>query len=220
MFMKNFQDNEPLSSLTHLVGFFLSIAGLVLLITTAIRYSTAWHLFSFAVFGASLILLYLASTVYHFIPKSNKLTDTFLRIDKSFIFFLIAGSYTPLVLVPLRGSWGWLIFGIVWGTAIAGIIFQIFKKKLNSWITLSLYLALGWFMVLVLPYLAKTLSGPAIAWLIAGGLMYTIGAVFFALDEKWPSRRLFGWHEVFHLFVLGGSLSHFWLMYHYITYLK
>lgn len=218
LFTKKIHENEPLSSFTHLVGFFLSIAGLFLLLMAAIRYSTAWHIVSFSIFGASLILLYLASTVYHFVPKAHKLKETFLRADKSFIFLLIAGSYTPLLLVPLRSSWGWFIFGIVWGTALFGISHQIFRKKVNTWLTLTLYLSLGWLLLFALPALANVLPGAAIAWLFVGGLLYTVGAIFFALDEILPRKYLFGWHEVFHLFVLAGSLSHFWLMYRYIVF--
>ncbi|MCK5211629.1 hemolysin III family protein [Candidatus Parcubacteria bacterium] len=218
--MKNIKDNEPLSSLTHLIGFILSIAALVLMIVMAAKYSTAWHIVSFSIFGASLILLYLASTVYHFVPKSNKHKNTFRRIDLSFIFVLIAGTYTPIVLVPLRGAWGWTIFGIVWGIALIGIIIQIFKIKFKAWSMIALYISMGWIVVIALPVLLNSLSRASFAWLLAGGILYTLGVIFLVLDKVLPRHRWFGMHEIFHVFVLAGSFSHFWLMYRYIVYIN
>ncbi len=218
--MKNIKDNEPLSSLTHLFGFMLSIAGLVLMIVMAVKYSTAWHIVSFSIFGASLILLYLASTVYHFVPKSNKHKNTFRRIDLSFIFVLIAGTYTPIVLVPLRGAWGWTIFGIVWGIALVGVITQIFKIKLKAWSMIILYISMGWIVIIALPALLDSLSRASFAWLLSGGILYTLGVIFLVLDKVLPRHRWFGMHEIFHVFVLAGSFSHFWLMYKYIVYIN
>ena len=217
--MKHKIDNEPMSSLTHLFGVLLSIAATVLMIVAAVRHGTAWHVVSFSVFGASLILLYLASTVYHSIPKSHRLKKTFQRIDLSLIFVLIAGSYMPILLVPMRGVWGWTIFGVVWGVALIGVVIQIFKIKHKYWVDVVLYLSMGWIVMIALPILLKTLSPISFAWLLIGGVAYTIGVIFLALDRVVPRSRWFGMHEIFHVFVLAGSFSHFLLMYKYIVYL-
>lgn len=217
--MKNKKDNEPMSSLTHFLGFALSIAGLVLMIVSTVRHSTPWHVVSFSIFGTSLILLYLASTVYHFVPKSHRYKKTFQRIDLSLIFILIAGSYTPIILVLMRNIWGWMFFGIVWGIALAGVIIQIFKFKIKYWVNPVLYLFMGWLIVFALPLILETLSLKSFAWLLGGGIAYTVGVLFYALDEVIPRNRWLGMHEVFHIFVLMGSFSHFWLMYNYVVYL-
>ncbi len=208
-----------MSSLTHLIGFFLSIAGLVLMVVVSAIHGTSWHVVSFSIFGASLILLYLASTVYHFLSKDHKHKNAFMRVDLSFIFILIAGTYTPIALVPIRGPWGWSIFGVVWGMAVLGVVTQIFKINLKPWVHILMYLIMGWLIVIVLPSLIKIFDLSGIIWLVSGGLAYTIGVVFFVIDKIFPKDRLFGLHEVFHVFVMIGSFCHFWLMYNYIVYI-
>lgn len=217
--MSILKNNEPLSSLSHFVGFGLSIAGLVLLIVSAVKLSTAWHVVSFSVFGASLILLYLASTIYHAIPKNSKFKQIFRRIDLSLIFILIAGTYTPIALVPLRGAWGWTIFGLVWGGALLGVAFQILKIELKLSALVLMYVLMGWIVIIALPALLNVLTPISMIWLFAGGLFYTFGAVFIVLDRIMSRAKWFGMHEIFHLFVLAGSFSHFWLIYKHIMFL-
>ncbi|MCK5061994.1 hemolysin III family protein [Candidatus Parcubacteria bacterium] len=212
-------NNEPISSLTHFIGLMLSIAGLVLMIVAAAKHGTAWHVTGFSIFGASLVLLYLASTVYHFIPKTSRLKKIFLRVDLSFIFILIAGTYTPLVLLPLRGPWGWTIFGLVWGLALLGLFIQIFKIRIKSWQAVLLYLFTGWLAVIALPVLWDVFSSASITWLFLGGIFYTVGVLFFSLDKLIPLFRWFGMHEIFHILVMAGSFSHFWLMYRFMVYI-
>ena len=210
------KNNEPISSLTHFVGWGLSIAALVFLIIRAVQYGTAWHIVSFSIFGSSMVLLYLASTLYHIIPRSSKFKIIFSRIDLSLIFLLIAGTYTPLTLLPLRGSWGWTLFGIAWGLALAGITIQILKLQIATWKNVALYLAMGWLALFILPVLFESISTAGFFWLLAGGLFYTIGVIFFGIGGKTYYYRRFGMHEIFHLFVMAGSFSHFWLIYNFI----
>lgn len=211
--MKLITNNEPISSLTHFIGWGLSIVGLVLLVLSAAHNGNVWQIIAFSIFGASLILLYLASTVYHIIPRTSRYKKLFQRIDLSFIFILIAGTYTPLALLPLRGAWGWTIFGIIWGFAFLGVIMQIFNLKMKTWKNVALYLAMGWLAVIVLPLLFKTISTAGFIWLLAGGLFYTFGVIFFGLGGREKTFRIFGMHEIFHLFVMAGSFSHFLLIY-------
>jgi len=210
------QTNEPASAVTHLIGAILSIAGLTLMIIFASIYATAWHVVGFSIFGASLILLYLASTLYHFIPKHKELKKTFQKIDHSMIYVLIAGTYTPVCLTSLRGGWGWSLFGIIWGLAIVGILSKSLSKKERPIVSTLFYIVMGWLMVIAFFPLVKSLPSLGLFWLVAGGVFYTIGTIFFGLDKLYKRKHYFGLHEVFHLFVMMGSFSHFWLMLRYV----
>ncbi|MBR9690178.1 hemolysin III family protein [Candidatus Woesearchaeota archaeon] len=208
--------NEPFSALTHLIGFFLSIAALVLLVVFASLYGTAWHVVGMSIFGATLILLYLASTIFHFIPKRmKKLKAICKRIDQSFIYVLIAGTYTPITLTKLRGPWGWSLFGIIWGIAIIGVLLKSFGR-INDVASTLIYIAMGWIIVIALYPLLKVLPMTGFLWLLAGGVFYTLGTIFLALERIFPRKNHFWFHEVFHLFVIAGSFSHFWLMLKYV----
>ena len=209
--------NEPLSSLTHFIGFLLSIAGLVLLIVVASSLKTVWHVVTFSIFGASLILLYLASTLYHFFPAKSKAKRIFKKIDHSFIYILIAGTYTPVCLTVLRGGWGWSIFGIIWGLAILGIIIKSTNLKINCSVSTLIYILMGWIILIALFPLINSISKTGLIVLLLGGIFYTIGTIFYALDKTIPRTRWFGMHEIFHLFVLAGSFSHFWFMLKYLV---
>ena len=215
-FMK---DNEPMSGLTHLIGMLLSIAGLVLLIVFASLYGSVWHVVAFSIFGVSLTLLYLASTIYHFIPKKSKFKNIFRKIDHSMIYILIAGTYTPVTLILLRGGWGWSLFGVIWGIAIFGIILKVISKKIRGGISTLIYLLMGWLVVIAWAPLIKAISFDGLIWLVIGGLFYTFGTIFFGLETILPRKRWIGMHEVFHVFVVAGSFSHFWLMFKYIVYI-
>lgn len=217
--MKKIKDNEPMSSLTHFLGLLLSIAGVVLIIVSAVKHSTPWHIVTFSIFGSSLILLYLASTAYHLVPKSSHHKKTFQKIDFSFIFLLIAGTYTPVLLLAIKGVWGWTILGIIWFIALFGIVIQALKIKISARINVALYLTMGWAIIFALPLLFKSLEKESLFWLFAGGLAYSLGVIFFAFDKIIPRTRWFGMHEIFHIFVMAGSFSHFWLMYKYLMFI-
>ena len=211
---------EPVSGLTHLVGAVLSAVGLVLMIYYAVSVGTIWHIVSFSIFGGSLILLYTASTIYHLLCISDKGVRVLRKIDHMMIYVLIAGTYTPLCLIPLRGGWGYSLLITIWGIAITGIIMKLLWFDAPRWLYTLFYLAMGWLVVIAFWPMLKTIPAAGIAWLVAGGLSYSIGAVIYG--TKWPSlkSKIFGFHEIFHLFVLLGSFSHFWLMFRYVLYLR
>lgn len=210
---------EPVSGLTHLFGVFASIVGLIVLIVYSVTQSSLWHIVTFSVFGASLILLYSASSIYHLASVSQKAINVLRRIDHSMIYLLIAGSYTPICLIALRGSWGWSIFGTIWGLTIIGILIKNFWFNAPRWLSTLFYIFMGWLVIVAIYPLAHVFSPGAMAWLFAGGIAYTVGGLIYA--TKWPKINLkhFGFHEIFHIFVLVGSFCHYWLMFKYVLYL-
>lgn len=206
---------EPFSGLSHLGGAILGIAALVVLVSVA--RGDPWHVSGFVVYGASLILLYLASALYHLLPVGARHIQRLRMFDHIGIYLLIAGTYTPICLVPLRGSWGWSLFGVVWGLALFGIVVEICWRSAPIWLRLVLYLIMGWLVLIALGPLARILPAAALGWLIAGGIVYTMGAAVFALERPrlWPG--IFGAHDLWHLFVLGGSACHFVLMLRFVA---
>jgi hemolysin III len=200
---------ERLNALTHGIGAGLSVTALVLLLATC-HDCDAIRIVSYAVYGSSLIILYLASTLYHGVME-EKLKEIFGRIDHSAIYLLIAGTYTPFTLITLNGPWGWTIFGIEWALAIAGVIYKVFfYTDKHRGISTALYLAMGWLAIIAIQPLLATLSSGGLIWLGIGGLSYSLGVVFYLWD------RLPFAHVVWHLFVLGGSISHFFAVYFYV----
>jgi len=212
-------DNDPTSAALHFAGAGLAVAGLVLMIVYAAMYGTAWHVVAFSVFGATMISLYAASAAFHFAPRQKAIRERLRRIDHSMIYILIAGSYTPICLIPLRGGWGWSIFGVVWGLAIAGVLYKLLVRDFSKVISTIMYLAMGWIAMIAFVPLVEALAGGAFWWLIAGGLLYSVGTVFLGLDLIMPRKRWFGMHEIWHVFVMAGSFCHWWLMFRYILYL-
>ncbi len=208
---------DPMSGLTHFIGFVLAIVALLVLIVLGVRLESTWHIVSYSIFGAGLVLLYLASTLYHWIPVSGKAEKYLRKIDHIMIFVLIAASYTPICLIPLRGAWGWSLFGVVWGITAVGVLIKIFYIKAPDWLAATIYVGMGWLAMIAIYPLVTTLQPQAIFWLFAGGVFYTVGAAVFALEwpKLWP--KVFGSHDLFHIFVLLGSASHFWLMYRFIS---
>ncbi len=194
---------EIANSVSHGIGVALAIAGVCLLTVFGALYGTVWHIVSFAVFGASMVLLYLASTLFHGV-KNPRLKAKLNRFDHSAIYILIAGSYTPISLIALRGWIGWTIFGLIWSMAVAGIVFKIWFYS-SKWRNLSawLYVAMGWLIVFAIVPMIKNVPPVSLWFLLAGGLSYTVGALFY-LFPKVPF-----FHLVFHLFILGGSVCHF-----------
>ena len=201
---------EKINVLTHLIGLVLSIVGLVLLVLKAIDLGSIWTLISFPVFGLSMIVLYLASTLYHH-SKNPKIRYRLNIFDHASIYVLIAGSYTPVVLVTLNGPEGWAIFSIVWTIALVGIIFKIFFTGRFNILSTILYVAMGWLIVFNFKSLVQNLDFNGLVWLISGGVAYTLGAILFSIDKLKFN------HAIFHIFVLMGTFCHFVSVYFYVT---
>ena len=207
---------DPVSGLTHFIGILLAIVVLIALLTNRDDSFTAWHTVSFSIFGSAMILLYTASTLYHWLPLSGKKLEVFRKIDHIMVFVFIAASYTPICLITLRGGWGWSLFGIAWGITIGGFFLKIFWLNAPRLLYTMIYLLMGWILIIGILPLIKKLAPLALLWLAIGGLFYTIGAVIYALKKPNPWPNCFGFHEIFHHFVLFGSLSHFWMFYNYV----
>ncbi|PLX40710.1 MAG: hemolysin [Deltaproteobacteria bacterium] len=211
---------EPVNGLTHAVGVALSIAGLVFLILKSVDPLKVWHVVTFSIFGAGLILLYLASTLYHWLPLGADGIRRLRKLDHSMIFFLIAATYTPICLIPLRGGWGWSIFGVVWGLALIGTTIKLAFTSTPRLLSTSIYLLMGWVVIVAIYPLSTVIQTGALIWLFIGGLFYSIGAVIYALKRPNLIPNVLGFHELFHIFVVLGSLSHFWVMYRYVSRLN
>lgn len=207
---------EPVSGLTHLIGALLSVVALVVLIAKAHGYGTPLHLAAFSVFGSSLVLLYTASSLYHLLPLSEKGSRMLRRIDHTMIFVLIAGTYTPICLIALKGVWGWSLLGGVWFLAAAGVVMKLLWLHAPRWLSTAFYLLMGWLVVVAAWPLVEALQPLGLVWLAAGGLFYTAGALIYWLKRPNIRPGLLGFHEIFHLLVMAGSFSHFWMMYRYI----
>jgi hemolysin III len=192
---------ELANSLTHGFGAGLGATGLVLLLVYASRYGTSWHVVSTAIFGATLVLLYTASTLYHSVP-GERAKRILQKFDHAAIFLLIAGTYTPFVLVTLRGPWGWSLFGVVWGLAVVGIALKFWFAGRFRVVSTLIYLAMGWLVMIAIKPLVAALPAGGMKLLVAGGLCYTGGAIFYL----W--KRLPYHHAIWHLFVLAGSICH------------
>ena len=197
---------EIVHSAIHGVGILLSIAGLIALIVVARRTGDPWHVLACAVYGATLILLYLASTLYHCIP-SPRVKPTLRVLDHSAIYLLIAGTYTPFTLISLRGPWGWTLFGLVWGMALLGIVLKVAAIGRFRWLSMVLYLAMGWLVLVALEPLRLAVAHEGVVLLFLGGISYTVGTLFYG----W--RRLPYHHAVWHAFVLAGSVLHFFAVF-------
>ena len=200
---------EIANSLTHGIGFLLSIAGLVILVVSAKSYGDPWRVVSCSIYGGSLIILYAASTLYHSF-LSGRINYIFKIIDHSAIYLLIACSYTPFMLVSLRGAWGWSLFGIIWGLALAGIMFKMFFVNRFLVLSTASYLAMGWFALIAIYPIVKKVPPGGIGWLVIGGILYSLG-ILFHFWGKLPFR-----HAIWHLFVLGGSICHYFAVLFYV----
>lgn len=201
---------ERFNGITHLVGAALALAGLVVLVTMAARQGDAWKIVSFSLYGATLFMLYGFSTLYHSLRGRAK--AIFRRFDHLAIYLLIAGTYTPFALVTLRGGWGWSLFGVVWGLAIVGMALEYLPRQGPRILPVVIYLGMGWLALIALRPLWHALPLMGFVWLVAGGLLYTVGIVFYSLDE-----RLRHAHGVWHLFVLAGSASHYFAILYYVA---
>jgi hemolysin III len=196
------KSEEIVNAITHGIGAALSVAALVILVVFAVLKGTIWHVVSFSIYGSTLFILYLESTLYHSIP-SGKVKRLFRKFDHMSIFLLIAGTYTPFCLTILRGYMGWTMFGIVWASTILGIVLKAFFTGKRDVLSTILYIVMGWLIVIAIKpmYLSMTFSG--FLFLVSGGLLYTVGALFYSKD-----KIVFN-HGIWHLFVMGGSICHF-----------
>ncbi|GIO41779.1 PAQR family membrane homeostasis protein TrhA [Paenibacillus apis] len=200
---------EVANAITHGIGALLSVAALVLLIVFSSIKGTAWHVVSFTIYGVSMLLLYTSSTLVHSF-KEGKLKDLFEIFDHSSIYIYIAGTYTPFMLVAVRGPLGWSLFGIVWGIALFGVLFKAFFTKRFLFMSTIFYVVMGWLIVIAWGPLTAVIPSTGITLLVTGGIMYTLGTVFYV----W---RAFPYHHaVWHLFVLGGSVTHFFAILLYL----
>ncbi len=211
---------DLVSGLTHCIAAGLSIAGLVVLIVFAAIWGDAWDVVSFTIFGVGLVLLYTFSTLYHWLNISDKGIRVFKKFDHIMIYILIAASYTPVCLGPLRGPWGWSIFGVVWGIAVLGTILTAVWINAPRWLTTALYIAMGWLVVVAAYPLIKVFKEAnlfySLWWLLIGGIFYTIGGIIYGIKK--PKNKIcgFGFHEIFHVFVMLGSACQYWFVLHYV----
>lgn len=200
---------EIMNAITHGIGAIFAIIGLSILTAAAYINGGAWHMASGIIFGVSMVLLYLASTLYHSFTN-QRIKDILKIFDHAAIYLLIAGTYTPFTLIPLHGTVGWIIFGIVWGLAFLGILLKIFFVKRFKVLSTLCYLLMGWFAVVMIDPLLSSIHIYGLYWLIAGGLFYTVGAIFYLL------QRLPYHHAIWHLFVIAGSVAHFIVILNYV----
>lgn len=194
---------ERFNSYSHLLGVVAAVAGLVVLLLDAVASGDVWKVVSSAVYGATLILLYGASTLYHSVRGTAK--AWLQRFDHHAIYLLIAGSYTPFTLVSLRGSLGWTLFGLIWALAFVGMIIDSLPNRGRRLIPLAIYAVMGWLCLIAVKPLYSALTPAGFYWLLAGGLCYSGGVLFFVLDERFRH-----FHGIWHLFVLAGSACHYW----------
>lgn len=199
---------EPFSGLSHLFGAVMAIAAIPYMLTNLPALNAGTYIASYLVFGISMFLMFISSAVYHLMEISEAGIRALKRLDHMAIYVMIAGSYTPYCLIGLEGSQSWIMFGVVWGIAALGILKKIFWLHAPRWFSTALYLAMGWISIFVYEPLSQSLSSGAINWLLAGGISYSVGAVVYA--TKWPNiSKSFGFHELWHVFVLGGAACHF-----------
>ena len=207
---------DPMSALTHFIGFLAVIPCFILLMQKAKLEAGIWHQWGFAIFGISLLLLYGASTIYHTLKLSPKKVSLLRRVDHMMIFVLIAGTYTPICLVSLHGKWGWTMLVLIWAFALAGILLKIFWMNAPRWLSTLIYVVMGWLAVIVFVPLEKAVSWQGVGLLLAGGIAYTLGAVIYGLKKPNITFKNFGFHEIFHVFVMLGSSLHIAFMFQYV----
>lgn len=209
---------EPGSAITHYIGMLLSLIAAAPLLIKAEISQIPFAISAMGVFILTMILLYAASTIYHSLNVKESILNFFRKLDHMMIFILIAGTYTPVCILALGGNTGMVLLAAVWGIAVAGIFLKLFWINCPKWFSSIIYIAMGWVCVFVLPLLVTKLSAAAFGWLLAGGILYTAGGVIYALKLKGFNQmhKYFGSHEIFHLFVMGGSFCHFVVMYFFI----
>ena len=208
---------EPVNGLTHLAGALLASVGLIVLLATAVREGRVDQIVAFGVFGFSLIALYTASTLYHLLPLSPLGVARLRRVDHMMIFVLIAGTYTPFCLLALDGAWQAGLLALIWSLALCGILLKLFWMDAPRWLSVALYLGMGWVALVAAPALFRAVPIGGMAWVLAGALAYTTGALIYGFKRPNPVPGVFGFHELWHLFVMAGSACHFWAVLGYIA---
>jgi hemolysin III len=205
---------EPFNGASHLIGLVLACTGTAVLLQAA---RGPWQLAAFAIYGSSLILLYAVSTLYHSLPLADRPLRALRTLDHIAIYFLIAGTYTPVAMVTLHSRLGWILLGLVWLIALAGIPFKLFYLDAPVWLSTATYLGMGYLALIVVVPLFQAVSVRGVLWLVAGGAAYTIGAIIYSRERPDPFPGRFGHHEIWHLLVLTGSACHFaFMMYHVV----
>lgn len=207
------KQEEIVNALTHGLGACLSIVALVYLIVNSVKYGDVWHVVSFTLYGVTMLLLYVSSTLVHSFPE-GKLKNLFEIFDHSSIYLFIAGTYTPLLFVVVRGPLGWSLFGVLWGLALSGVVFKSFFVKRFLFLSTLFYILMGWMAIFIWQPLATTLPSAGFELIILGGVLYTVGSVFY----MWRGFKYH--HAVWHLFVLGGSALHFFAIFDYVLPIK
>lgn len=199
------KEEEIMNAVLHGIGLGLALAALVVLVVLASLHGDVWYITGYSIYGSTLVLLYLSSTLYHSFPQGT-VKNIFEIFDHASIFLLIAGTYTPITLISLKGTLGWSLFGAVWGLAVVGVIFKVFWIKKFVLLSTVIYVVMGWLVIFAIRPLLEALSTASLIFLVAGGLLYTVGTVFFV----WKGFKYH--HAVWHLFVLAGSVCHFFTM--------
>jgi len=208
---------EPVNGLTHLAGGLLASVGVVVLLVKAANAGRMDQMVAFGIFGLSLTALYSASTLYHLLPLSSAGVARLRRVDHMMIFMLIAGTYTPFCLLALDGGWRVGLLALVWSLALCGVLLKLLWMGASRWLSVALYLGMGWVAVIAAPALFQAVPTGGMAWVLGGGLVYSVGAIVYGLRRPNPVPGVFGFHELWHLFVMAGSACHFWAVLHYLV---
>lgn len=208
---------ENINGYTHLAGAILSFIGLLaMVIKTTLYNPTATSITAVIIFGISMILLYAASATYHLVISTDNVLKFLRKLDHSMIYILIAGSYAPFCLISLKGFQGWILYSIIATAAMGGVLFKMIWFKCPRWLSTLLYVVLGWLAVFLIVPLYKALSLVGVSLLVLGGVFYTIGAIIYGLKPKWMNTKGIGYHEIFHIFIMLGSLTHFLCVFWYV----
>ncbi|MCD2492311.1 hemolysin III family protein [Lacrimispora sp. NSJ-141] len=217
--MRNLRPKDPGSAITHFIGWLMAVFAALPLLIRAAKAPDRVHILCLSVYVISMILLYGASTIYHTLDISPKVNKALRKFDHMMIFILIAGTYTPICVIVVGGSLGMFLLALIWSIALAGILIKAFWITCPKWFSSVLYIGMGWVCVLAFTQILNNLPHAAFGWLLAGGIIYTAGGIIYAL--KLPifnsKHKSFGSHEIFHLFVMGGSICHFILMYQFVA---
>jgi len=209
---KQWIPRDPASAISHLVGFILAIVGTIFLLMAGNAHGGSQYIWPFLIYGITMMLLYLASAAYHWLVLDEHGNLILRKLDHAMIYVLIAGTYTPLCAIALSGAWRISMLLTIWILALGGILLTLFYFDAPRWLTTGIYIFMGWLLLLVIYPLSKTLPLAGFAWLFAGGVSYTVGGVIYGRKRSYINLPGFGFHEVFHIFVLGGSVCHYLLM--------
>jgi hemolysin III len=208
---------EPANALIHLIGSLLSLGALAVLIWIGVSTRDGGALVGLTVYGISQLALYSASTLHHALRISETGTEWLLRLDCTLVYVFIAGTYTPVCLITLHAGWRWGLLAVMWGMALGGLIMKLRWLHGPTWLSTMVYIAMGWAALAAMPALVGALPVRGIAWFLAGGIVYTLGALVFLLDRPWPRPGVFESHAIWHLCVVGGSACCFWAMVRYVA---